>query len=81
MKKELKLYNPKTVRVSYDTQVGKNSIIEPYVFIKNGVKIKNQVIVKSHSVLESSIIGKCSSIGPFARLRPGQCDRRKCKNW
>ena len=65
------IINPKTVRVSYDTQVGKNSIIEPFVFIKNGVKIKNQVIVKSHSVLESSIIGKGSSIGPFARLRPG----------
>ena len=59
------------MRVSYDTQVGKNSIIEPFVFIKNGVKIKNQVIVKSHSVLESSIIRKGSSIGPFARLRPG----------
>ncbi len=65
------IINPKTVRVSYDTQVGKNSIIEPFVFIKNGVKIKNQVIVKSHSVLELSIISKGSSIGPFARLRPG----------
>ena len=69
--KGVKIINPKTVRVSYDTQVGKNSTIEPFVFIKNGVKIKNQVIVKSHSVLESSLIGKGSSIGPFARLRPG----------
>ena len=71
IEKGVKIINPKTVRVSYDTQVGKNSIIEPFVFIKNGVKIKNQVIVKSHSVIESSIIGKGSSIGPFARLRPG----------
>ena len=71
IEKGVKIINPKTVRVSYDTQVGKNSIIEPFVFIKNGVKIKNQVIVKSHSVLESSIVGKGSSIGPFARLRPG----------
>ena len=71
IEKGVKIINPKTVRVSYDTQVGKNSIIEPFVFIKNGVKIKNQVIVKSHSVLESSIIGKGSSIGPFAQLRPG----------
>ena len=71
IEKGVKIINPKTVRVSYDTQIGKNSIIEPFVFIKNGVKIKNQVIVKSHSVLESSIIGKGSSIGPFARLRPG----------
>ena len=71
IEKGVKIINPKTVRVSYDTQVGKNSIIEPFVFIKNGVKIKDQVIVKSHSVLESSKIGKGSSIGPFARLRPG----------
>ncbi len=71
IEKGVKIINSKTVRVSYDTQVGKNSVIEPFVFIKNGVKIKDQVIVKSHSVLESSIIGKGSSIGPFARLRPG----------
>ena len=71
IEKGVNIINPKTVRVSYDTQVGSNSTIEPFVFIKNGVKIKDQVIVKSHSVLESSKIGKGSSIGPFARLRPG----------
>jgi len=68
--KGVKIIDPKTVRVSYDTKIGKNSIIEPFVFIKNGVNIKNQVVVKSHTVLESSIIGSGSSIGPFARLRP-----------
>ena len=56
IEKGVNIINPKTVRISYDTQVGKNSTIEPYVFIKN---------------LESSIIRKGSSIGPFARLRPG----------
>jgi bifunctional UDP-N-acetylglucosamine pyrophosphorylase/glucosamine-1-phosphate N-acetyltransferase len=71
IEKGVNIINPKTVRISYDTQVGNHSTIESFVFIKNGVKIKNQVIVKSHSVIESSIIGKGSSIGPFARLRPG----------
>ena len=70
--KGVKIIDPKTVRVSYDTKIGKNSIIEPFVFIKNGVNIKNQVVVKSHTVLESSIIGSGSSIGPFARLRPSK---------
>ena len=69
--KGVKIIDRKTVRVSHDTQVGKNSIIEPFVFIKNGVKIKNQVIIKSHTVIESSIIGKGSSVGPFAQIRPG----------
>ena len=71
IEKGVKILNPKTVRVSYDTQVGKNSTIEPFVYIKEGVKIKNQVIIKSHTILEFSIIGNGSSVGPFARLRPG----------
>lgn len=68
--KGVKLIDSKTIRVSYDTQIGKDSIIEPFVFIKTGVDLKSQVIIKSHTVLESSKIGKGSSIGPFARLRP-----------
>ena len=71
IQKGVKILDPKTVRVSYDTQIGKDSIIEPFVYIKNGVILKNQVIIKSHTVIESSEIGKGSSIGPFARLRPG----------
>ena len=66
----VKILDPKTVRVSHDTKIGKDSSIEQFVFIKNGVEIKSQVIIKSHTVLESSKIGKGSSIGPFARLRP-----------
>ena len=68
--KGVKILDPKTVRVSHDTKIGKDSTIEPFVFIKNGVEIKSQVIIKNHTVLESSKIGKGSSIGPFARLRP-----------
>ena len=68
--KGVKILDPKTVRVSYDTQIGKDSLIEPFVFIKTGVKLKSQVMIKTHTVLESSKIGKGSSIGPFARLRP-----------
>ena len=67
----VKILNPKTVRVSHDTKIGKDSLIEPFVFIKNGVEINSQVLIKSHTVLESTKIGKGSSIGPFAQLRPG----------
>tara|TARA_Y100000590_G_scaffold462181_1_gene625646 strand:- start:8037 stop:9335 length:1299 start_codon:yes stop_codon:yes gene_type:complete len=70
IKNGVKIINPKSVRVSYDTKIGKNSIIEPYVFIQKGVQIKSEVLIKSHTIIESSRIGFRSSIGPFARIRP-----------
>ena len=68
--KGVKIIDPQTVRLSYDTKIGKNSMIEPYVIIKKGVNIKDEVLIKSHTILESSLIGNFSVIGPFARIRP-----------
>ena len=70
IKKGVNIINPSTVRVSYDTIIGKNSIIEPFVIIAKGVKIGSQVIIKSYSNIDSSHIGNNCSIGPYARLRP-----------
>ncbi len=70
IKKGVNIINPSTVRVSYDTIIGKNSIIEPFVIIEKGVKIGSQVIIKSYSHIDSSYIGNSCSIGPYARLRP-----------
>tara|TARA_Y100000741_G_scaffold348493_1_gene316705 strand:- start:759 stop:2060 length:1302 start_codon:yes stop_codon:yes gene_type:complete len=66
----VKILEPKTVRLSYDTKIGKNSLIEPYTFFQNGVKIEEDVHIKSHTTIESAEIKKGSSIGPFARIRP-----------
>ena len=65
----VKILDPKTVRISYDTKIGRDSIIEPFVYLKEGVEIKSEVVIKSHTVLEGSKIGKGSIIGPFARIR------------
>ena len=70
IKKGVSIINPSTVRVSYDTIIGKNSIIESFVNIAKGVKIGSQVIIKSYSHIDSSHIGNRCSIGPYARLRP-----------
>tara|TARA_B100000965_G_scaffold341141_1_gene309793 strand:- start:2781 stop:4085 length:1305 start_codon:yes stop_codon:yes gene_type:complete len=70
IKKGVSIIDPSTVRVSYDTIIGKNSIIEPFVIIAKGVKIGSQVIIKSYSNIDSSHIGNSCSIGPYARLRP-----------
>ena len=68
--KGVKILNPKTVRVSYDTKIGKDSVIEPYVILGKGVNIKEDVIIRSHTNIESAHISKGSSIGPYARIRP-----------
>ena len=69
IKQSVIIYQPETVRVSYDTKIGKGSTIEPFVFIKTGVKLKENVLIKSSSVIEGCIINKNSSVGPSARIR------------
>ncbi|PPR45985.1 MAG: Bifunctional protein GlmU [Alphaproteobacteria bacterium MarineAlpha5_Bin6] len=68
--KGVKILNPDTIRLSFDTKIGNDVEIEPFVYIKKGVKIDDKTTIKSHTVLESSKIGKESTVGPFARLRP-----------
>ena len=70
MNKGVTILQPDTVRVSYDTKIGKDSIIEPFVIIKKGVTLGNNIVVKSHSVIESCKVGNFSTIGPSARIRP-----------
>ena len=67
---------PETVFFSYDTKIGKNVFIEPYVVIGKKVKIKNNVTIHSFSHLENATIENNVLIGPFARLRPGTVLRK-----
>jgi bifunctional UDP-N-acetylglucosamine pyrophosphorylase/glucosamine-1-phosphate N-acetyltransferase len=68
--KGVTILQPDTVRVSYDTKIGRDSIIEPFVVIKKGVTISKNVTIKSHSVIEGCFVGEDSSVGPSARIRP-----------
>ena len=70
MLKGVTILQPETVRVNYDTKIGKDSIIEPFVVIKQGVTIGRNVIIKSFSVIENCRVDNHSSIGPSARIRP-----------
>ena len=79
MKSGVTILQPDTVRVSYDTKIGKDSIIEPFVVIKKGVTLGKKVIVKSHSIIENCKVGEHSSIGPLARIRPGSIIGKKVK--
>lgn len=65
------LRHPETVHLAYDTQFGRDVVIEPNVVFGPGVRIEDGVHIKSFSHLEGCHIGKSAVIGPYARLRPG----------
>ena len=64
------LKDPSSTYFSYDTEIGKDTIIEPNVTFGTGVKIKNDVVVKSFSYLEGCEVNSNVTLGPFARIRP-----------
>jgi bifunctional UDP-N-acetylglucosamine pyrophosphorylase / glucosamine-1-phosphate N-acetyltransferase len=61
---------PQTIYFSYDTQIGNDTVIEPYVYFGVGVVIESNVHIKASSYLEGCYVGEHSVVGPFARLRP-----------
>ena len=67
----VKMSGPETIYFSYDTKIGKNVIIEPYVVFGSKVKIGNNVTIKSFSHLENCKIENKVNVGPYARIRPG----------
>ena len=70
IKSGVTMIGPETIFFSFDTKIGKNVIIEPYVVIGSKVKIGNNVIIKSFSHLESCKIENKVEVGPYARIRP-----------
>lgn len=64
------LIDPQSVYFSYDTEIGKDVIIEPNVVFLKNVKIGNNIVIHSFSYLEDCILEDGVSVGPFARIRP-----------
>ncbi len=73
------LIAPETVWFSYDTQLGRDVLIEPNVFFGPGVSIADNVKIRANSHIEGAVIGKGCEVGPFARLRPGTVLEEKAK--
>lgn len=65
------LIAPETTWFSHDTEVGRDTVIEPNVFFGPGVTIGERVIVKGFSHIEGATIAAGAQVGPYARLRPG----------
>jgi bifunctional UDP-N-acetylglucosamine pyrophosphorylase/glucosamine-1-phosphate N-acetyltransferase len=60
---------PETIFLSVDTQIGRDSVLEPYVICGPGVTIDACVTVRAFSYLENVHISSKASVGPFARIR------------
>ncbi len=63
------LTDSNTVFFSLDTQIGNDTIIEPYVFFGPGVTIEPEAKILSFSHLENCLIKKDAIIGPFTRIK------------
>ncbi len=63
--------DPSRVTLSYDTQFGRDVLVEPDVFFGREVKVGDGVTIRAFSHLNGADIGPNCIIGPFARLRPG----------
>jgi len=65
------LIAPETVWFAWDTQIGRDVLIEPNVAFGPGVSVADGVTIRAFSHIEGATIGPRAEIGPFARLRPG----------
>jgi bifunctional UDP-N-acetylglucosamine pyrophosphorylase/glucosamine-1-phosphate N-acetyltransferase len=65
------LVAPETVWFAHDTQIGRDTVIEPNVVFGPGVRIGERVTVKAFSHLEGATVADEAQVGPYARLRPG----------
>jgi bifunctional UDP-N-acetylglucosamine pyrophosphorylase/glucosamine-1-phosphate N-acetyltransferase len=66
----VKFCQPETIYISIDAKIAQDVVIEPNVFIGEGVSIGKSVIIKAFSYIEGVKIAQNCQIGPFARIRP-----------
>ena len=65
------LVAPETVFFALDTEIGRDSLVEPNVVFGPGVVLDGGVTVRAFSHLEGARVARDAIIGPVARLRPG----------
>jgi len=73
------LIAPQTVWFSWDTEIGRDVLIEPNVVFGPGVRVADHVTIHAFSHLEGATVASKAVLGPYARLRPGADIRAKAK--
>ena len=65
------LVAPEHVHLSWDTELGRDVVVEPYVVFGPGVTVEEGAVIRAFSHLEGAHVGRGARVGPYARLRPG----------
>lgn len=65
------LQAPDTVQLAWDTAIGRDALIEPYVVFAPGVTVESGARIRAFSHLEGCHVSRGAIVGPYARLRPG----------
>ena len=71
MRNGVTMQAPETVFLSFDTQLGRDVVIEPHVVIGPGVTVAEGAVLHAFSHLEGAQVAAGATVGPYARLRPG----------
>lgn len=71
MKAGATLIDPSSVYFSFDTKLGRDTVVEPNVQFGPGVRVGDNVTIKGFCHLEGATVANGATVGPFARLRPG----------
>jgi len=62
---------PETVHFAFDTVLGPDTVVEPYVVFGPGVTVEGGAHIRAFSHLEGARVSGGAVVGPYARLRPG----------
>lgn len=73
------LIAPETVWFAWDTQLGRDVLVEPNVFFGPGVSVADGVKIRANCHIEGASLASGVEVGPFARLRPGTVLGEKAK--
>jgi bifunctional UDP-N-acetylglucosamine pyrophosphorylase/glucosamine-1-phosphate N-acetyltransferase len=65
------LVAPETVFLSWDTEIGADSVVEPHCVFGSGVRVAGGATIRAFSHLEGAEVASGCEVGPYARLRPG----------
>ena len=69
LERGVKLYDPKSVYFSTDTNLENDVVVEQNVVFKGKVTVKSGSVIKSFSYIEDCVVKNNVKIGPFARIR------------
>lgn len=73
------LVAPETVWFAWDTQLGRDVLVEPNVVFGPGVTVADGVKIRAFCHIEGASLATGVEVGPYARLRPGAVLEEKAK--